>query len=647
MKNLKYFVLVLILLSASFVYSQENSDYTPFYTTYVQVPLIQNFSYPPNTWIDKSHISFDIGAINQSGNIDLVTSSSVKFTDGYNQYSGNRGYWNINLLNSNYEQPSGPFINENELSTGSGYYSNDNAFINLRQLSLERKDLAVVKDNGLYVYRNDNNAISSSNYQYISDGVGTSLSVGNFNNYNSYEDALVINGTHVKVYLNDGSGQLYQSPSVDLNISTSNQLKAKLARVLNQIQPYNLSEQVKKDIVVADGQNIIIYKNNSDNTVSYYQTLNVGFAITDFELSDISRRGWNDLIVVGNSGKMKVFLNSDGAILSAPIYDYTGSSAYIYNNSIITTSDLGKTGFKDIIVATYGGFISIFQNSGYGTYFNQTQPQQVLNLQNPSLIFDKIKTVDVYNTGGIALVLSKSGGSLNNFQIFRFNPSIPNTIPQPPITTKDYYFDGSLWRPRIHIDKNNVRDFNNNNNFELFKKSPNTNNSWVSLGMASGDYVDYAEFCIVSSDAPNVPRDNCFYYAKSTDLTNLVSNPSNSVSFSVGINNPNPVGDVVNDNLSNGNKEKTFEVSKTYSVSNFPNPFNPVTNIFFNIPKESKVTIKIYNTLGQEIQTLTDRNYGIGNHIVEFNAGNLPSGIYFYRITAGEFTKVNRLMLIK
>jgi hypothetical protein len=645
MKKLINLILALMLISSTLVYSQENPDYAPFSTSCSEIPLIQNYITPPSAWVDKSHISFDLGPINQSGYIDLVTTYSIKFLDYLNnQYSGNKGYWNVNS-GGTFNPPSGPYINENELSTGPGYYTNDNSFINLRQLSLERKDLAVVKDNGLYVYRNDNNAISSSNYQYISGGVGTSLSVGNFNRYNSYEDALIINGTHAKVYTNDGYGQLYQTPSVDLNIAAGNILKAKLARVFNQIYPYNAGNSAKSDIIIAVGQNIYIYKNNSDNTVTYYQTLNVGFTITDFELSDISRRGWNDLIVVGNTGKMKVFLNNNGAILSAPIYDYTGNSNYIYNNSIITTADLGKTGFKDIIVATSvmnGGIISVFQNSGYGTYFNQTLPQQILYV---SYSASKIKTFDADNRGGIALVLSKTGGFfINTFEMFMFNPSISNTIPQPPITTKDYYLDGSFWRPRIHIDKNNVRDFNH---FELFKKSHNTNNNWVSLGQVSNDYVDYTEFCIISTDAPDVPRDNCFYYAKSIDNTNLVSNPSNSVSFSVGINNPNPIGVVNNDNMLNGNQEKTLEVSKTYSVSNFPNPFNPVTNIFFNLPKESKVTIKIYNSLGQEINILTDQRYGVGNHVVEFNAGNLPSGIYFYRITAGEFTKVNRLMLIK
>lgn len=444
--------------------------------------------------------------------------------------------------------------------------------------------------------------------------------------------------------MNDGSGQLYTSPYT-INISTNNILKAKIGRIFNQNKPYDKRSFVKSDLVVSDGQNIYIYQNNLDNTVTYMQTINVGFQITDFELSDIRRSGWNDIIIVGNTAKMKVFLNAQGTINTEPVYDYTGSSSYIYYNSVVTTADLSRNGSKDIIVATYGGFISVFQNTGDGNLFNQTQPQQYINMGNPYLMFDKIKTADIYNTGGIALVLSKSGGSLNNFSVYRFNPTVSNTIPSPPIVTKDFFFDGTHWRPRIYLDNNYTRDFNH---FELFKKSPNTNNNWVSLGtVTSGDYIDYTEFCIVSEDGPLAPQDNCFYFAKNIDNTNLVSNNSNSIGYRVGVNNPYPIGEIVNDNFPNGKNEKTPDIQKTYSVSNFPNPFNPVTNIFFNIPKSARVIIKIYNSLGQELQTLTDKNYGAGSHVVEFNAGNLSSGIYFYRITSDNFTKVNRLMLIK
>ena len=86
----------------------------------------------------------------------------------------------------------------------------------------------------------------------------------------------------------------------------------------------------------------------------------------------------------------------------------------------------------------------------------------------------------------------------------------------------------------------------------------------------------------------------------------------------------------------------------TYAVSqNYPNPFNPTTTINFQLPEASKVTLKIYNTLGQEVATLLDTRMQAGYHSVTWNASNVPSGLYLYRFTAGSYTKVGRMLLLK
>lgn len=82
-------------------------------------------------------------------------------------------------------------------------------------------------------------------------------------------------------------------------------------------------------------------------------------------------------------------------------------------------------------------------------------------------------------------------------------------------------------------------------------------------------------------------------------------------------------------------------------LGNYPNPFNPVTKIKFSIPNEDIVTIEIFNTLGQKINTLLNRKIQSGFHEVEFNARDLASGVYFYRIEAGEFNDVKKMVLIR
>jgi hypothetical protein len=80
---------------------------------------------------------------------------------------------------------------------------------------------------------------------------------------------------------------------------------------------------------------------------------------------------------------------------------------------------------------------------------------------------------------------------------------------------------------------------------------------------------------------------------------------------------------------------------------NYPNPFNPSTKISFSLPEAENVSLKIYNILGSEITTLVNENLNAGSYQVEFDASNLASGTYIYQITAGKFTQVRKMNLIK
>lgn len=86
-----------------------------------------------------------------------------------------------------------------------------------------------------------------------------------------------------------------------------------------------------------------------------------------------------------------------------------------------------------------------------------------------------------------------------------------------------------------------------------------------------------------------------------------------------------------------------------YSLSqNFPNPFNPVTVIHYSIPSGSNnVKLIIYDNIGKEIKTLVNEKQNAGNYTVDFNGDGLPSGVYFYRLEAGEFTGTRRMILLK
>ncbi len=95
-------------------------------------------------------------------------------------------------------------------------------------------------------------------------------------------------------------------------------------------------------------------------------------------------------------------------------------------------------------------------------------------------------------------------------------------------------------------------------------------------------------------------------------------------------------------------EQSSLNVPKEFQLQqNYPNPFNPTTIIEFALPKQSSVTLKLFDILGREIATLVDAELESGVHKINFDGQDLASGIYFYRIHAEGFLKTKKLMLLK
>ena len=97
-----------------------------------------------------------------------------------------------------------------------------------------------------------------------------------------------------------------------------------------------------------------------------------------------------------------------------------------------------------------------------------------------------------------------------------------------------------------------------------------------------------------------------------------------------------------------GNSARSAGIPKTLVLGqNFPNPFNPTTEISFGVPKDEKVTLAVYDLLGRRVATLVNGEIGAGFHTVTWDASRLASGVYIYRITAGDYIQSRRMLLIK
>jgi phosphatidylinositol-3-phosphatase len=160
----------------------------------------------------------------------------------------------------------------------------------------------------------------------------------------------------------------------------------------------------------------------------------------------------------------------------------------------------------------------------------------------------------------------------------------------------------------------------NNKGFEIQRRNSNSNTDWERIGFVDGNGTTTEQHSYSYADN-STDAGKYFYRLRQIDF----------------------------DGRSRLSNEIEIDISNfTYSLAqNYPNPFNPSTTIKYSIPSASRVVIKIFNILGKEVSTLVNENKEAGNYTINFNASELPSGIYLYRIDAGAFSQVRKMILLK
>lgn len=161
----------------------------------------------------------------------------------------------------------------------------------------------------------------------------------------------------------------------------------------------------------------------------------------------------------------------------------------------------------------------------------------------------------------------------------------------------------------------------NNLGFDIERRSVNNNTGWQKIGFVAGKGTTTERSSYSFTDV-NPVEGKSFYRLRQTDFDGSVK-IFNAV-------------------------EVDFSIVKEYSLSqNFPNPFNPETEISFALAKYDNVTLKIYNILGSEVATLVNDFMEAGKHTIKFNASALTSGVYLYTIKSGNFTATRKMVLMK
>ncbi len=145
----------------------------------------------------------------------------------------------------------------------------------------------------------------------------------------------------------------------------------------------------------------------------------------------------------------------------------------------------------------------------------------------------------------------------------------------------------------------------------------NSKGEYIIRNIPTGDYILVAHKIGSESDSKNITitengMDNIVFNVTPNQNLNVTANPSD------------------------------FRLSQ-----NYPNPFNPSTVISYSVPKDGLVTLKVFNTLGQQVAELINTNQNAGAHNVEFNAKNLSSGIYYYKLESDGFVETRKMILVK
>ncbi len=233
-------------------------------------------------------------------------------------------------------------------------------------------------------------------------------------------------------------------------------------------------------------------------------------------------------------------------------------------------------------------------------------------------------TLEVYAviyTNGVdaASTIYDSRGGLNYQATFTVNQSLPVELTSFSANISNKYVE-LKWKTATEV---------NNYGFYVERKSSFAKGKWNELGFVKGHGNSNSpeEYKFVDKTAAS---GKYFYRLKQVDVNGSYEY-SNIIEANLGL-------------------PSKFSLSQ-----NYPNPFNPATTIKYTVPVAVKtlhatsqlVQLKIYDVLGKEVVTLVNKQQSPGNYSVTFNASNLPSGIYFYKLTAGNFSQIRKMILLK
>jgi serine protease AprX len=217
---------------------------------------------------------------------------------------------------------------------------------------------------------------------------------------------------------------------------------------------------------------------------------------------------------------------------------------------------------------------------------------------------------------------------------------------QPFTSTSD---TGVITMKAVIKDNGIIRNWTNEAPLLYYRKSTNGGINWTAYTAVNYNYTNLDSFFFPISG--NSPGTSVEYYFAAQDIALPVPLVSTLPAGGSGVNPPGttppPAGFIYNI-VPIGIKSNSNEIPAVFRLyNNYPNPFNPVTRIRFDIPEPSFTKLIVFDILGREITSLVEQELKPGTYGVEWDASNYPSGVYFYKLISRDFTETKKMVLVK
>ncbi len=363
---------------------------------------------------------------------------------------------------------------------------------------------------------------------------------------------------------------------------------------------------------------------------------------TEYTLNDMSTHSDTNVIIVGDNGIILKF--SDHDQLYGPIMNPAGNS----NLNCISTSKNNNFFTVHFYIAGDNG--TIIKSIDKGNTWELVNFPYNYNLESISGDYSG----DTIIVGGSAYSIYKTTNGGETWEQIQ----IGLITPLPKISGSDSF-------NRIYFYDDNIGFIGGP--FGLITKTTDGGNSWHTSVISGFDEINDIYFISpdsgVAVGSPGIARfttDGGNTWVEDVSVTNYLDGRTITKVFALSkdygfvfgegdINTFIAKDSTYLDSLySPTSVEEEHQMPKEFALmQNYPNPFNPITNIEFQIKEYGFVSLKIFDLLGNEIATLVDEEKSSGEYKVEFDASGLTSGIYFYQVTAGDFSETKKLVLLK